>query len=90
VKLDQPTNNFSIYPNPVDNYVTLNLFSDKPGMGVLRVIDNSGRQILTKSISVYNGNNSIAVDQLGYLPKGVYMVQVLLNNNLYNQKLLKK
>jgi len=90
VRLDQPANNFSIYPNPVDNYVTLNLFSDKPGMGVLRVIDNSGRQILTKSISVYNGNNSIAVDQLGYLPKGVYMVQVLLNNNLYNQKLLKK
>ena len=30
------------------------------------------------------------VDQLGYLLRGIYMVQVLLNNNLYNQKLLKK
>ncbi len=59
-------------------------------MGVLRVMDNSGRQILTKSIYVNNGSNSIMVDQLGYLPKGIYMVQVLLNNNLYNQKLLKK
>jgi hypothetical protein len=90
VKLDQPETSFSIYPNPVDNYTILNLFSDKQAAGVLRVMDNSGRQILTKAIAVNNGNNSIMVDQLGYLPKGIYMVQVLLNNHLYNQKLLKK
>ena len=90
VKLDQPVTGFSLYPNPIDNYTILNLFSDKQSMGVLRVMDNSGRQILAKSISVNNGSNSIMVDELGYLPKGIYMVQVLLNNNLYNQKLLKK
>lgn len=90
VKLDQPETGFSIYPNPVDNYTILNLHSDKPSSGVLRVMDNSGRQILAKSIVVNNGNNSVMVDQLGYLPRGIYMVQVLLNNNVYNQKLLKK
>ena len=90
VKLDQQVTGFSLYPNPIDNYTILNLFSDKQSMGVLRVMDNSGRQILTKSIYVNNGSNSIMVDDLGYLPKGIYMVQVLLNNNVYNQKLLKK
>jgi hypothetical protein len=90
VKLDQPASSFSLYPNPVDNYITLNLYSDKAGMGLLRLLDNSGRQVLTKSISVSGGNNSIVVDQLGYLPRGVYMVQVLLNDHLLNQKLLKK
>jgi hypothetical protein len=90
VKLGQPENMLSVYPNPVDNYVIVNLFSDNAGNGVLRLIDNSGRQILTKSFIVSNGNNSIAVDQLGNLPKGIYIIQIMFNNNLYNQKVIKK
>ena len=90
VKLDQPETNVSVYPNPVDSYTILNLHSNSQSTGVLRVIDNSGRQIMTKSISVSNGNNSIMIDQLGNLPKGMYVVQVLLNNTLYNEKLMKK
>ncbi len=90
VNLDQPENSFSVYPNPVDNYAILNLTSDKSDNGMLRLIDNSGRQILTKSITITNGNNSIMVDQLGNLPRGVYIIQVMVNNNLYNQKIIKK
>jgi hypothetical protein len=90
VKLDQPETNVSVYPNPVDSYTILNLHSNSQSTGVLRVIDNSGRQIMTRSISVSNGNNSIMIDQLGNLPKGMYVVQVLLNNTLYNEKLMKK
>ena len=30
------------------------------------------------------------IDQLGTLPKGIYVIQVLINNNLYNQKIIKK
>jgi len=30
------------------------------------------------------------IDQLGYLPKGIYFVQVMVNDNLYNQKIVKK
>ena len=90
VKLDQPENSISVYPNPVDNYAIVNLFSDKPGNGVLRLIDEAGRQMLTKSFTVIGGNNNLTVDQLGHLPKGIYVIQVMLNNNLYNQKIVKK
>ena len=90
VNLDQPENSFSVYPNPVDNYAIVNLYSDKPGSGVIRLIDEAGRQILTKSFTVMAGNNNLTVDQLGHLPKGIYVVQVMLNNNLYNQKIVKK
>ncbi len=90
VKLDQPENSFSVYPNPVDNYAILNLYAAKPDNGMLRLIDNSGRQILTKSFTISNGNNSIMVDQLGNLPRGIYIIQVMVNNNLYNQKIIKK
>jgi len=30
------------------------------------------------------------VDQLAMLPKGLYIVQILVNNNFYNQKLIKR
>ena len=90
VILGQPENTFSVYPNPVDNYAIVNLFADNSGSAMLRLIDNSGRQIKTKSFGVTNGNNSILVDQLGNLPKGIYIIQVMFNNNLYNQKIIKK
>ncbi|HLA60469.1 MAG TPA: T9SS type A sorting domain-containing protein [Puia sp.] len=90
VKLDQPENSISVYPNPVDNYAIVNLYSDKPGSGVLRLIDEAGRQILIKSFTVIGGNNNLTLDQLGHLPKGIYVIQVMLNNNLYNQKIVKK
>jgi hypothetical protein len=90
VKLDQPENSISVYPNPFDSYAIVNLYSDKSGNGVLRLIDEAGRQILNKSFTVIGGNNNITIDQLGHLPKGIYVVQVMLNNNLYNQKIVKK
>ncbi len=90
VQLNQPETSFSVYPNPVDNYAILNLYADKPDNGMLRLVDNSGRQILTKTFTITNGNNSIMIDQLGYLPKGIYIIQVMVNNNLYNQKIIKK
>jgi hypothetical protein len=90
VKLDQPENSISVYPNPVDNYAIVNLYADKPGNCVLRLIDEAGRQILVKSFTVIAGNNNLTVDQLGHMPKGIYVIQVMLNNNLYNQKIVKK
>jgi len=90
VNLDQPENSISVYPNPVDNYAVVNLYSDKPGNVVLRLIDEAGRQILVKSFTANAGNNNLTVDQLGHLPKGIYVIQIMLNNNLYNQKIVKK
>ncbi len=57
---------------------------------MVRLIDNAGKQLMLKSFTVYNGNNSVLVDQLGSLPKGIYVIQVMLNNKLYNQKIVKK
>ena len=46
VKLGQPETNISVYPNPIDGYTILNMYSDKQGTGVWRLIDNSGKQII--------------------------------------------
>jgi hypothetical protein len=90
IKLEQPENVLSVFPNPLNDYTTLSIFATKPATGMLRLIDNTGKPLMIKSFNVYNGSNSILVDQLGNLPRGIYVIQVMLNNKLYNQKIVKK
>ncbi len=90
VRLDQPAASLLLYPNPALSYTVLSIHSDRAGNGTLRVIDNSGRTVENKSFVANTGNNSILIDQLGNLPRGIYIVQVVLNNTLYNQKLVKQ
>jgi len=56
----------------------------------MRLMDDAGKQIVIKSFNVSRGNNNIVLDQMVSLPKGVYFVQVIMNNNLYNEKLMKR
>jgi hypothetical protein len=90
VKLEQPENVLSVYPNPMTDYTTLSIYAVKPASGTIRLIDNAGKQIMLKSFNVYSGTNSVLVDQLGSLPRGIYVIQVMFNNKLYNQKIVKK
>jgi hypothetical protein len=90
IKLEQPENVLSVYPNPLIDYTTLSIYVTKPATGMIRLIDNAGKQLMNKSFNVYNGNNSVLVDQLGSLPRGIYVIQIMLNNKLYNQKIVKK
>jgi hypothetical protein len=90
IKLEQPENVLSVFPNPLNDYTTLSIFATKPATGMLRLIDNTGKPLMIKSFNVSNGSNSILVDQLGNLPRGIYVIQVMLNNKLYNQKIVKK
>jgi len=90
VKIGEPEKAISVYPNPVDNHATLNLYTDKPVTGVIRLFDNAGKQIFNRPFSAGSGSNSISIDQLGNLARGIYIIQVVYDNNLFNQKLIKK
>ena len=67
VKLEQPENVLSVYPNPLNDYTTLSIYAAKPATGMIRLIDNAGKQLMIKSFNVSNGNNSVLVDQLGII-----------------------
>jgi hypothetical protein len=90
VRLGEPLTKISVYPNPASDFAVLNLYSDKQSVAVMKLIDDAGKQLMYKSFTVNTGNNSLMIDQLSTLPKGIYIVQVIFNNSLYNQKLIKK
>ncbi len=90
VNLDQTDTKMSLYPNPATEYAVLKIFSEKPNMAIMRLLDESGKTLRSGSYTLTRGNNSLMIDQLATLPKGMYVVQVVVNSSLYNQKLIKK
>ena len=89
VNLGQPTTKISVFPNPASDFAVLSLYSEKQAVAMMRLFDESGKQIVYKSFNVNVGNNSLMIDQLSSLPKGIYVVQVIFNNSMYNEKLVK-
>jgi hypothetical protein len=91
IRLDQATDaKIGVYPNPAADFTVLKIYSDNQTVARIKLIDDAGRQIISRSFTVNTGNNSLLIDQLGALPKGIYIVQVVLNNTLHNEKLIKK
>ena len=90
VTLEQAGAQFSVFPNPTTDFAVLRLSSDKESIAMVKLMDNSGRLIMYKSFTVTAGNNNLMVDQLGGLPKGIYIIQVISNNSMYNSKLVKQ
>jgi hypothetical protein len=90
VYLGEPIKKISIYPNPASDFTVLSLYSEKQSTAMMRLMDDAGKQLLNRSFNINTGNNSLMIDQLANLPKGVYIVQVILNNSVYNEKLIKK
>jgi len=90
VRLGEPSTKISIYPNPASDFAVVNLYSDKQAVAMMKLMDDSGKQLLYQSYTINNGNNSLMIDKLTNLPKGIYIVQVILNNTVYNEKLIKK
>lgn len=90
VRLGEPVTKVSMYPNPASNFTVVNLYAEKQSVAMLRLMDNAGKQLLSRSYNINSGNNSLMVDQLSNLPKGIYIVQVMMNNTVYTEKLVKQ
>ncbi|HTQ26477.1 MAG TPA: T9SS type A sorting domain-containing protein, partial [Puia sp.] len=89
VRLTGSDMKISLYPNPASDYAVLSLFSGSSSTATMRLLDNSGRQLMIRSFGLNNGNNSLLIDKLSSLPKGIYFVQVFVDNTQYNEKLVK-
>jgi hypothetical protein len=77
-KLDSPTNEVSIYPNPTSDYININSYS--PNISVV-IYDIAGRSVYTGTENKINVSN---------LESGLYTVVVLdlINSKTYTQKVV--
>lgn len=71
----------SLYPNPADQYVQLNV----PEAGILEIVNLNGDIMYSSQVNV--GNNTLNIKKL---QSGLYFVKIRSNDTVYNGKMIKK
>ncbi len=76
-KDEKNINGISIAPNPIVNgMANIRFTSSASGSVELRIVDLGGRVVLRQQNQIYEGNNSISLNDLGRLQPGIYTIQV--------------
>lgn len=66
----------SIFPNPVNHYISINMYADKAGMMFISLIGNAGRLILQEKRKFAKGFNNIKIEQIDRYPNGLYILKI--------------
>jgi hypothetical protein len=74
-------NSISIYPNPANDYVNVNIISPVSTNAIISISNILGQQVYSESINVKAGNTNIHID-VNNLPAGMYMFSLLADGNL--------
>ncbi len=80
-------NQILVYPNPVEDYLYLNLGEDNSNLVLLEIFDQSGKLILSRSLVV---NYKTAQLNVGFIYSGIYAVRLTTQEGKHNFKIIKK
>ena len=82
-------NNLSIYPNPFDTEINLNINLSASSSIILELYDLQGKQMDTTIKSgLFQGNNIINYKP-NVISKGVYMLKIITNDAVFVRRLVK-
>lgn len=76
-------------PNPIADKIRIQISSDLPTYGRLRIINNSGQVVYQKTENLLKGENVFVIANLDNLTKGIYTVQVITPSEIITTKLIK-
>jgi hypothetical protein len=74
---------FSLYPNPVNDELTLLLNNEVKGNFNIRILDLQGKVIESKQYNSYNGSIQFS---LTHIENGIYFIEVLTGNTIKSEK----
>jgi hypothetical protein len=85
------TASFSVFPNPFQNVVTLEVLAgDAAEQMIVRVMNIAGQNVLTTNVNVAANSRINHTMDLSDLPNGVYLISVDTNNGREVHKLIKQ
>lgn len=79
-----------INPNPFLNSLQVTVSLKKDGSFAIRLLNHEGKQIRKISNIGNAGMNEVRMDELGNLPKGIYIVEVLNGKEIVSRKIIKE
>lgn len=78
----------NIYPNPAVNYINVDFNSGNKTLNRITMYDLSGKLVYEENTTANSGNTtSISTENI---QPGTYLIQMLFDNELYNQKVIIK
>jgi uncharacterized repeat protein (TIGR01451 family) len=81
-------NKITIAPNPVINEAQINIAIEKAGNVQLKILDAAGKILLQQTEYLQRGANKFELRAIEKLQNGVYTVQVVINNEIQNIRML--
>lgn len=81
VKRDKIASAIILYPNPVKSNLNLIINSNSNDNAVISVFNSTGLKVINQQEQLANGNNSIIINGISKLPKGVYQLSIKRLNN---------
>lgn len=82
------SNNLTLFPNPVNNELTLSLTSSVGTSVEIRIVDVQGKTVSIRKERILPGNNQIIM-QLSELSQGLYICRVNNGSSIETRKFLK-
>jgi hypothetical protein len=80
----------NVYPNPFVDRVQLQMNFNQGGVATVHLYDPNGTEVYHSQKMVSNGTNSMTLNNLANLPRGLYIIEVTVGNSVYRDKLLKQ
>jgi hypothetical protein len=80
--------NLSVYPNPVQNELNIEITSQNTGAFQLRFVDISGKVIRVEQLEINSGTNRKAFD-VSDINKGFYLIQLFGDDYVASTEMLK-
>ena len=81
---------FSCYPNPASNNITLDFTLSDDSNVSIEVVDVQGRVVYSQDSQMYTVGRQIEVVNLNNLSKGIYVIRMMVNEDLYYEKFVKE
>jgi hypothetical protein len=82
---DKKESKFSITPNPAKDYIKISMKENVTGNIRLNIINNTGKIVYKQTL-----NTNERIIQLGFLSKGIYLVQIETDNANESYKIVKQ
>lgn len=82
------TENVNVYPNPFTNQLTIQLPTTLSNKAMVELTDITGKIIFT-DIATKTSNEEIVVNT-NHLQKGIYILKVINNNQVFTKKIIKE
>jgi hypothetical protein len=78
--------NLKIYPNPVNSFLNIEFELDYPSDVDIRLFNLLGQAVLVKNTTSVEAINEQL--QIGHLPKGIYILSVVIDGQQLTKKIL--